>query len=41
MDELLNELCEQAELIEAQQRVIKRQAELIAELQNLLDCNVN
>lgn len=35
MDELLNELCEQAEIIEIQQRIIKRQAALIAELQKL------
>ena len=39
MDELLNELCEQAEIIETQQRIIKRQAVLIAELQNMLNAN--
>ena len=39
MDELLNEICEQAEIIEMQQSIIKRQAKLIAELQNLLNVN--
>ena len=39
MDERLNELCEQAEIIETQQLIIKRQAALIAELQNLLNAN--
>jgi flagellin-specific chaperone FliS len=39
MDERLNELCEQAEIIETQQRIIKRQSILIAELQNMLNAN--